>query len=229
MENKIDELFREKLEHHSVSPNAEVWQKMEANLVKKNSPTWWWRIAAVVLLVGGLLAAIVQTQNSTSQYPSTDLVEHSKNTDQLNPKPEQVITVPEKPKAINHIVKTNVSVKRGTKKIASDSSIKQANSLAQLNVVEESLKEIVVNNEAIPIAVNSIAATAELDKPIVLEFTIPSIDPVAVAQSQEKTNGIRKLFTKAKEIKNGEGGIDLYELTSKLFASANKQDKNNIN
>src|SRR5690349_20792103 len=52
MENKLDKLFRAKLEQHSIAPSANAWEKVAAGFPKKNN-TWAlsWRIAAAVALL----------------------------------------------------------------------------------------------------------------------------------------------------------------------------------
>ncbi|MFM8739807.1 MAG: hypothetical protein ACKOC0_06340, partial [Cytophagales bacterium] len=71
--NKMDELFKNKLENHSLPPSAEAWEKVEHQLEKKSKPVIWWRAAAAVLLVGamGWWAYTWQTSNTVSQTVAT--------------------------------------------------------------------------------------------------------------------------------------------------------------
>jgi len=53
MSNKVDRLFKDKLEEHTIQPSAQAWDKVEAHLGKKNKMVVW-RIAAGVVLLGVL-------------------------------------------------------------------------------------------------------------------------------------------------------------------------------
>ena len=60
MENKLDSLFKKKLEEHSLPPREDAWARVEANLPKKNNVIAW-RIAAAILFAGALIAVGVFT------------------------------------------------------------------------------------------------------------------------------------------------------------------------
>ena len=53
MESKLDNLFREKLEQHSIPPSAKAWERaVTSDVTSRSSITWVWRIAAAILLFG---------------------------------------------------------------------------------------------------------------------------------------------------------------------------------
>jgi hypothetical protein len=85
--------------------------------------------------------------------------------------------------------------------------------------------ELTVSPTTTPVVV------AQTEKPIVLEITLAAIETVVTAQVEEKNSGLKKFFIKAKELKNGESGINLADFANRLFASNHKQDqdKNNLN
>jgi hypothetical protein len=66
---------------------------------------------------------------------------------------------------------------------------------------------------------------AQTEKPIVLEITLAPMETVVADQVEEKNSGLKKLFIKAKELKNGESGINLADFANRLFASNHKQDQ----
>jgi hypothetical protein len=51
------------------------------------------------------------------------------------------------------------------------------------------------------------------------------METVVADQVEEKNSGLKKLFIKAKELKNGESGINLADFANRLFASNHKQDQ----
>src|ERR1044071_355585 len=67
MSNKLDKLFKEKLEEHSLQPTAQAWERVEAHLGKKNKMVLWVRVAAAVMLLGVLTFVGINWSNSTSE------------------------------------------------------------------------------------------------------------------------------------------------------------------
>lgn len=228
MENRIDELFKSKLEHHTVPPGTIAWQKIELNLVKKNSPISWLRIAAVFVLFGCLITVLywMQTNQSTKVTPSLSLHKEKVN----HPK---LITGETKTRQEENSVTTLKSNQGRMKKV---SGIQQ--SMPVPKIVEEPTSFKIIETkleitEKLMIPRQEVTqpemTSAIVEKPIVLEFTLYPIQSVVFTKSESRNTGLQKFFAKAKEIKNGEGGIDLAEFTSKLFAANHKQDKTTIN
>ncbi len=68
MENKMDSLFKKKLENNSTVPREDAWVRVEANLPKKNN-AFAWRIAAALLIAGALITLgllSIKNNNSTT-------------------------------------------------------------------------------------------------------------------------------------------------------------------
>jgi len=51
--NDIEKLFKDKLQHHPVTPPAEVWETLQSSLQqqqRKKRAGWWWMAASITLL-----------------------------------------------------------------------------------------------------------------------------------------------------------------------------------
>ena len=228
MENRIDELFKSKLEYHAVLPSSIAWQKVELNLIKKNSPIIWVRIAAVFALCGCLITALYWMQTNQSNKIAPSISQQKEKADPPKLISEETKTRQEKNSATtfkSNQVQNKIE-RRTPQSIPVQKKIEEVSSLKIAEANQEKTEEMMVPvQEVAKIEVTSVS----LEKPIVLEFTLSPVENVVFTKSETKNSGLQKFFTKAKEIKNGEGGIDFAELTSKLFASNHKQDKTNIN
>jgi hypothetical protein len=76
MSNKVDKLFKDKLEGDSLKPSAQAWEKIEAHLGKKNKMVWL-RVAAAVALLGVLTFVAVRWSGNYEQ-PKEQLVKEEK-------------------------------------------------------------------------------------------------------------------------------------------------------
>lgn len=53
MEERLDQLFREKLSNHKITPSADAWEKINTGLRQKRRPAAiWMAVAATVILIG---------------------------------------------------------------------------------------------------------------------------------------------------------------------------------
>jgi hypothetical protein len=64
--DKIDQLFKNKLDDHTIAPSENAWAKVETSLSKKNNIVLW-RLAAAVLLMGALLSVVYWSQTGNDQ------------------------------------------------------------------------------------------------------------------------------------------------------------------
>ncbi len=233
MENRLDELFKNRLEHHAAPPSGNAWQRIEGSLAKKNNTFAVWRIAAGVLLGVGLISALYWSQRSAVET-NTQLSQRKTETPQ-----QPVETAPPAAMEISKPASAVASVKGVPAKNAEVLSVRtekasvsktEATIAASLPESTKPMQEVTVPNEVPATAdVAQVAQVTKIEKPIVLEFTLAPVTTEVTAQAEEKTNGFKKLFSKARDLKNGESGLDLSDLTNKLFASNQKQTKDNIN
>lgn len=229
MENRLDELFKSKLAHHATPPSQSAWEKLETGLVKKNRPVIVWRIAAALLLMGCFIAALYQMQPSNGPIKK-EMAQTNEIKEKNNPSTATAIAEienkQEEKKTISKSLQKKVRPKVQNKMTP---VIKEEIQRIQLAEVEKDSEQI-TNEIAPPLQVDAKAPlVAKIEKPIVLEFTLAPIETEVVAHTGAEKKGLKKFFEKAKDLKNGEGGIDLADFTSKLFAANNKQDKNKEN
>jgi len=110
---------------------------------------------------------------------------------------------------------------------------KESESKVETKVVDSSTQvETPIQEVTAPLEISAtteVAQVAKAEKPIVLEFTLAAVQPEATARVEERNTGLKKIFSKARDLKNGESGLDLSDLTNKLFAANKKETKDNIN
>ncbi len=230
MENRLDELFKSKLEHHGSAPSGEAWLRVEKSLAKKNNSFAVWRIAAGVLLVAGLISAIYWSQAGANDTTTQRVAQQKE-------KPtERVVTpAPVAAPAVSSVVQQTPSI--ASVKPAKEKPARPSETQTQVARPTESIPvtipaETIVATVAVAeetVAVPMVAEVKPAGKPIVLEYTLAPVNPEVIARTEEKNSSFKKLITKARDIKNGESGLDISDLTSKLFAANHKQNKDNIN
>lgn len=225
MENRVDELFRNKLEYYTSSPSAGTWARIEKSLVKKNNPVSVWRVAAALVLMGCLLTALNWLLSDNDSRSNSSRVQ--KIEPKLAPKEiaMPVAKAEQKTATIEKQPNTQPQTKRMTllaAQVNSEVTVLEDQPAAEVSTVAN---ELTVSPTAAPLVI------AQIEKPIVLEITLAPVEKVVTAQAEEKNSGLKKFFIKAQELKNGESGINLADFANRLFASNHKQDqdKNNLN
>lgn len=215
MEN-LDQLFRGKLENHSLAPSQQAWGKLESQLTKKNKVVVAWRLAAAIA-IGGLLTAIILLT-----LPSEPMQQQAQQQPEV--KPAEILTpskkelVAEVPAARQHVekkskvqpVKTEVKIEE----------VKKSETPEQPIVTETHLDVTVTHAQP------EVALTAA-EKPMVIEFVLEEL-PEANSETEKET-GLKKMWETVKEIKNGERSLDLKQATYDLFASGERKAKDTKN
>ncbi|MEJ0057568.1 MAG: hypothetical protein WDN75_19145 [Bacteroidota bacterium] len=102
--NKLDELFKEKLASHSITPSTGAWDKVEAGLSKKNKGIGWLRWAAVFLL-GMLMAGLFLINNNEAPLTISEKEEAPVLKDQN--KTEQALTPASEKTEVKNAVSQN--------------------------------------------------------------------------------------------------------------------------
>jgi hypothetical protein len=218
--NKMDELFKNKLENYPLLPSPDAWEKVERQLEKKSKLMIWWRAAAAVLLVGvvGWWTYTWQTSNPTSQTAA-------KTESFPAQSPAAIAKTP-----INSHQSTNAPTPQLHKPLAKHSlpksstprpSAKQQTTLATKEVEASSTEVPVVAQLVLPPAANP-AVAAQAQKPIVLEFTLQPIATETVATARAEKRSIKSVLM---DLKNGEGNINFQTLRENLFAFNHKKQK----
>jgi hypothetical protein len=228
MSNRIDQLFKNKLSEHVLPPAEDTWVKVQNGLSKKNEVVIYWRAAAVLAVLGLVISAwyllTKPAEISIQQISKTDENQMPDNASLLNAdEKKSTISLPTENKA----KKTNV-----TKPLAKreQSTIIPAQDALKETVKEPLHEEVTEIDEHI-----TVASVAE--KPIVIEFTLPTIEETAtpivslIDSETEKSTGIKKFLETARDVKNGEAelGSSLRDIKNELFALEFKKDKTRRN
>ncbi len=216
--SSLDDLFKEKLENHSITPSPAAWNKVEAGLTNKNQQGLWMRWAAVFLL-GGLLVGTMWLREKDTPAVLAQKEETPAITD-TPVKEEQ--PVPENKSEDQKVHQAVV-----TKKRSKQSPPQQVQQI----IIKQDVAQIIPENNITPIVVEEIPAvmkTTETASPgIVLTYTLDPIENKNVeatsesvaASSGKKDNSLKRAMKFARDVKNSDAPFsELRVMKEELFA-----------
>lgn len=227
MSNKVDKLFKDKLEGHSLQPSAQAWDKVEAHLGKKNKMVLWVRVAAAIALLGLLVFAAL---NWTGSYEKTqhELVKEDDKTPKNDPveeikqpiAKEEVKSQKKEVRSQKPVVRSqeNVDTQRETRNPEPGTSVPESKAeepVAQIAVVEEPKKGITLSY-TLP------------KKGITLTYSLPSVKKPEEALDEPlvaKKTGFERVLEIANEVKNGDPLAELREAKNDILALEFRKDK----
>jgi hypothetical protein len=229
MSSRIDQLFKNKLSDHSLAPSEDAWAKVQNGLSKKSNVVIYWRAAAVFALIALLISAWYMLTR-TIEIPMQQISKTENKEIQDSP---VVPSVEEKESSAtaNPVSQPNNTTRRLIAKTEKPTEDKEN------ETIKENKTEQVIENspQTITIETEQALTIAEVkqEKPIVIEFTLPTITnsttaEATLAQSEtEKNTGIMKFLETARDVKNGEAefGSSLRDFKNELFALDFKKDK----
>ncbi len=235
MSNKVDKLFKEKLGAHSLPPSAQAWEKIEANLSKKNKAIVWFRVAAVIALAGAFTFGWVQWNGDTEVNESLVKKTDSVTTQQKVIQPQLAHKEPKtnlsEQKKSARQKKSNPSTKKEKTQEFVPEIKKEENPLAL--ITEEKVKEIVQPQEV------TTAPAVAAKKSMKITFNLPALQSqpevkteteVMVADApEEKKTTLQKAADVAHDIRSGDVLGSLREAKNDLFALEFKKDKSKKN
>ncbi len=225
MSNKVDKLFKEKLGEHSLSPSAKAWEKIEANLAKKNKGVIWFRVAAVLALVGLLTFIWIRKEK-------TALPDQMANQDQV--KTEKEKPAPVKEKAAKQLLPsiTQQTVKKENNTLSKkkhQNTINPEPVSPKTNNEQPALAVMNEKKEEVPVITTEVkSAQVTTPKSIKLTFSLPSLKEEvneaeqAVAATEEKKSTLQKAVN---DIRTGDVLGSLRDAKDDLFAWEFKKDK----
>lgn len=217
--NKIDDLFKNKLEDLTLEPSGDAWIKLNANLSKKNKGFAWFSAIAAILLMGILITSIIWLEKrDATQFVS-----------------EQTKRLPVESSGENKLIADSVSKPLLTETISITKAKKKSKSLNPITANAPTLHvTVVVENEALNTETQTKETIAEATikvKPLVIEYRLESILPQKketplVAEVVEKKNGLQKALEFAREAKNSDSPLgEIRQAKDDLFALNFKKDK----
>ena len=206
MENKLDKLFRDKLEQHSIQPPALAWKKVASGFPKKNKTiVWAWRIAAAITLVGAMgwylingTSEQVQAQKETPVTKIQDEIKSNAHVEKnLTMKKEEQV-----PPAIQVKPKTRTRTQQSVEKIEmTQVEVKEQAVTKEAFQVEEPIASV---EEVIePKIINESTMQSKKEKAMVIVFNLAPVEAKREVEPA-KVNGFKKVIDFAKDVKGGE-------------------------
>jgi hypothetical protein len=222
MSNKVDKLFKDKLEGHALQPSAQAWEKVEAHLGKKNKIVVW-RIAAGVALLGVLTFVALNWNKTESkrEFAKKETEVRSKESEVKEKKVESIPSTIENklaPKKINR-KKTVEPVVIPAPVVEEPEVIEQQVAVVeQLDIEQQNVESPIVNVEQ-----------PKTKKGITLTYSLPPVkkqeEPV-VAQAEPRKTGLERVLEIAREVKNGDSRLaELREAKDDILALDFRKDK----
>ena len=232
--SKLDELFKDKLTEHSITPSNGSWEKVEAGLSKKNNTVLWLRWAAVLVLGAFVLGAILIQRTEKTVSSVAKKVDSPANKESEVQKVAPAIAE-EKLAVDNSLSKKKNKIKKYSQALATNSVTQEEKEIINATSQEEKTSTLVETTVADVTSSNE--KLKETNKSIVLVYTLDTIEPTVetspaeVASNDKKDSSLKRVVNFAKDVKNGEtpfGGIremkdDLFALELKKKTTSKKQ------
>jgi hypothetical protein len=218
MDSKVDKLFKEKLEAHTLQPSTQAWEKVESHLSKKNKMVVWLRIAAAIALLGLLTFAALNW--SVNKTPKVELVK-----EEIKPAPKETTPVIEDQK--KKAEEDKQVAKAPVKKKANVVTAVITNETEPQQETQQEKQQVAVI-EALPPA-NKNETTVKAEKTITLVYSLPAIKkqaPEAPVVAEARKTGLERVLEIAKEVKNADNPLgELREAKDDILAFEFKKDR----
>lgn len=243
MSNKVDKLFKDKLEGHSLQPSAQAWEKVEAHLVKKNKIGLMLRTAAAIAVIGvvtfvGLnwndgkeMTKEIAKQEPVGEGKQEEGAKGVRSQEEVVSSKEEVVSSKESGVRSQESPGT---VKKQTKKPKTQPVPEQPRQQPVEQPIEQSLDHPIEQIAAVedsPTQQPSHLATRQPEKGITLTYSLPPVknevtEPaIAAVKSEEKRTGLERVLAIAREVKNGDPLGELREAKDDIFAFDFRKDK----
>jgi hypothetical protein len=255
MKAQIDNLFRDKLEQHSLEAPPLAWDKIENALPKKNKSFIWLKVAASLLVL--IAAAILLwPQEKTTPLVVANDKPVEKN---LNNKPkdqEKINQATQKAKSNTDKKEVKTEIKKDTQ--SSGKPAQQKTPLPVMNfskqepliadvdhldlkhetVVEETKTHAVLNPQEILSTTTETSVAAKLNQEsntlvLVASDVSKYLNKNLISDAtteEENTSSFRKLLDKASDLKNSETGLsELRQKKNEILALNFRNDKRERN
>jgi len=231
MENRIDQLFKEKLGEHKIAPSAEAWAKVQSGLTKKNKVVIVWRMAAALVLFGAGVGAwyllnigdarrlnqlsqtneVIKPEKEVSEKTTESITQSMKSTSDQNAKT---------------VIKGN--------KTASRNRVEKVDNTTETVVIKNNELEKLMEGNLITTEPILITQTAKTEKPIVIEFTLEAVTKAPMEEVVqvvvEENSGLKKILEAARDVKNGDSDLGIIRDTkNQLFALDFRKEKTKRN
>jgi hypothetical protein len=239
MDNKVDKLFKEKLESHSLQPSAQAWEKVEAHLGKKNRMVLWVRVAAAVALFGVLTIVGLNWNDDNKKTKEIAKDEVTKERNDEGTKKETIVEEKEQPAPAVRKDNNKQSVADAHEVVDSRQKTVDGRDEAAVDTGEVEQQVASITEPVVePVVTESVAEqhtpgieneAKSIQKGITLTYSLPPVkkeEPAVVAQVEEKKTGLERVLEIAREVKNGDPLGELREAKNDILALEFRKDKN---
>lgn len=216
--NPLDQLFQQKLEPLAVPPSPEAWNRIEANLAKKNNRVVWFRWAAGVGILLSLTGIGWYLQTKT--VVETPVIAQPMATPAL--KTPTATNQVELPRIAAASEQPTPPVKRNPRKRESQPPVAAtAELVAETTTI--TAPEAQATTATQPVSESATAPEIAL----VIEYILPPIEPAETAATEVEPTSLEKIKNAALELKYSEGWWgNLRMAKDDLLALNFKKDKN---
>lgn len=209
--NNLDSLFNDKLANHSMAPSEAAWERINARLSKKNNGTTWLRWAAV-LIPAMMLSGLIWWSRTT---PSAEVLVNESTQPAPTPVTHEQVKVTTEPTPIASTAKPG---KADRNPVTNTTSAPMTEKVAALAPTKEALPEVPTFNETTIEPIQEAApAVAAASKPIVLVYTLPSIES-STPPEDAAVSSLGRVVEFANTVKHSDPLGDLRVMKAELFA-----------
>ena len=209
MENKIDKVFREKLENHSILPTNTAWVRIKSKgiithhiIQEKRTIRTAWRLAAAIAGLGciGWFGIDMLQQNTK---PSNQVQQKA-----VEPHKSKAIDQPAIAKAEDQKIPTSSAPIKKTRKTAASTQtvaikankVEQQAELIPLQTQVEVIISVEEGIERQPMVELPIGLIEP--KPMVIVYSLPPVE--SKLEAEEKSTGFQRVIQFAQDVKGGE-------------------------
>jgi len=232
MNNSIDSFFREKLEEHSVAPDASAWSRVESGLSKKNKVVVWFRAAAALVLIAMGTWLFYSVNNTTENTEVVaELKSEIKTNEAIVPREEEQVQN-QLPAVTDETTKNQRVAKVDKQRATPETKVEERDEVATPDLTEEP-KVTLAENLVIEKTEITEVEIGEKREPIVIVYELKDIvkkkPDIDFEELPERKNGLKKVWEIASDVRNGESPIvGLRQAKEEILAlNFRKDDKKN--
>lgn len=241
MNQQPDKLFRDKLQSFQTPAPSGAWNRIEANLDKKNDKILWFRIAASLLLVA--IAAWLLWPANSIKTPQPELAGKTKKQETVSPekKKEEQIVSPT-PVQENKIARKETAPRKQTvskqqepvKEEALNMDVSTNETSIAQNTSVENNEGVNTQNVSTPVETQTAVVAATQPQKVKIIFSADEVNTkyldkkaLADATSEEKKSStLKKLLDKAYDLKYNQDPFgDLRQKKNEILALNFRTDK----
>jgi hypothetical protein len=238
--NRIDEIFKKKLERHSLPVSESAWSQVQSQLpTKKKKKTIIWMVAASISILIALTVGILYNLEDQNSNMAVEDIEIKSSQALINEK-----IIPLKPqlkaeensvdKSINNLIRPatkpqqNVqiyAVNEPVKGVTVEEEISKVQPLQRINSLETA---VAVSNDIVKLNIDA-APQKEEEKTFGIKVEMYYNQELAEVKTENSTNIFNKKANQLKSLASEYTLADLRSAKNELFASAFQNNRKELN